>query len=71
MFAPRCISLVDETDSAIRRRKGTGVTSSRGREGRWLLKTFLKPSLKMTSICCNFRCYNIKLCVNKPTSFLS
>ena len=29
----RCIKLGGETDSAIRRRKRTGVTSQRGREG--------------------------------------
>ena len=39
---------------------------------RWLLiKTFLKPSLKMPSIFCEFGGHNIKLCLNKPISFFS
>ena len=48
-----------ETDSAIRWRKRTGVTSPREtEEAGWLLRTFLKPSLKMPSIFCEFGCYN-------------
>ena len=39
--------------------------------GSCLLKTFLKPSLKMPSIFCEFGCYNRKLGVNKPISFFS
>ena len=39
--------------------------------GSSLLKTFLKPSLKMSSICYDFGGYNRKLCVNKPISFFS
>ena len=31
--------------------------------GSWLLRTFLKPSLKMTYIFCEFGCYDRKLCV--------
>ena len=65
----RCMKLGGETDSAIRRRKRTGVTLLRGREGSWLLRTYLKPSLKMSSTCCKFRCYNRKLCVNKAIGF--
>ena len=42
----------------------------RNRES-WLLRTFLKPSLKMPSIFCEFGCYYRKLCVNKSISFFS
>ena len=33
LFNPRCVKLEAETDSAIRQRKRTGVTSPGGREG--------------------------------------
>ena len=39
--------------------------------GSWLLRTFIKPLLKMPSIFCEFGCYNKKLCVNMPISFFS
>ena len=57
----RCIKLGGETGSAIRWRKRTVVTSPRGSEehpGSWMLKTFLKFSLKTPTICCEFACYN-------------
>ena len=61
-----------ETDSAIWRRKGTGVTSPRGtEEAGCSSRIFLKPSLKMPSIFCEIGCCNRKLCVNKPISFFS
>ena len=59
-----------ETNSAIRRRKRTPWRRREAR-GSSLLRTFLKLSLKMPSIFCEFLCYNRKLCVNKPTSFFS
>ena len=39
--------------------------------GSWLLITFLKPSLKMPSVFCEFGCYNRQLYVNKPISLIS
>ena len=39
--------------------------------GSWLLRTFLKPSLKISSVFSEFGCCNRKLCVNKPISFFS
>ena len=59
-----------ETDSAIRWRKRTGDVGERNR-GSWLLRTFLKPLLKMPSFFCEFGCYNRILCVNKPKSLFS
>ena len=32
--------------------------------GSWMLRIFLKPSLKTPSICCEFACYNRKLSLN-------
>ena len=39
--------------------------------GSWLLRTFLKPLLKMPSIFGEFLCYNRNLCVNKKLTFFS
>ena len=41
------------------------------KRGSWLLRIFLKPSLKMPFIFCQFGCYNTKLFVNRPISFPS
>ena len=57
-----------ETDTAIRWRKKNFVWRRREARGSWL-RTFLKLSLKMPSIFCEFLCYNRKLCVNKPIIF--
>ena len=67
---PICSKLGGEIDSAIRRRKITGVTSWRGAEqAGFNLKTFLKHLLKMASNCCEFACYNRKLSLNNSKSF--
>ena len=67
---PRCIKLGGETDSAIRWRKITDVTSARGpEEASW--EELSEISLKMSSGCCEFVCYNRKLCVHKPISIFS
>ena len=39
--------------------------------GSWLLRNFLKLSLKMPTIFWEFGCCKIKLCANKPISFFS
>ena len=60
-----------ETDSAIRWRKRTAYDVVERLSGSWLLRTFLKLSLKMPYIFWEFVCCNRKLCVNKPISFFS
>ena len=65
LVLPKVYRLGGETDSAIRRRKRTVCAVVERLSGSWLLRTFLKISLKMPSIFCEFVCYNRKLCVNK------
>ena len=72
MFWPRCIKLGGETDAAIGEFGETElvyVTESNG--GSYMLRTFLKPSLKIPSICCEFECYNKKLYLNNSISSFS
>ena len=60
-----------ETDFAIRWRKRIACDVIERFCWSWLLRTFLKLSLKMPSIFCELVCYNRKLCVIKPISFFS
>ena len=60
-----------ESDSAILWRKRTARDVVERFSGSWLLRTFLKLSLKMPSIFCEFVCYKRKLCVNNPISLFS
>ena len=66
LMKPRCI---DMEVKPMKKKNWCDVTERYSWS--WLLRTFLKLSLKMPSIFCEFGCCNRKLCVNKPISFFS